>query len=312
MSQSPTSFDSPWKDAIERYFEDFIRFFFPQAHGEISWSSGYEFLDTELQQVVRDAELGLRLVDKLVKIYRSSGEEAWVLIHVEVQSQPESGFAERMYVYNYRIYDRYKRTVVSLAVLGDERRSWKPNQFGYELWGCEVGFKFPIVKLLDYKQQWSALEASSNPFATVVMAHLKAQETRSDATGRFASKLAITRRLYDLGLEREDVINLFGFIDWVMSLPEELEQEFQQQLQQLEEERRMPYITSVERSGIRQGLLKGIFLGLELKFGNSGNSLKPEISQITDVNLLEAILEGLKTANTMEELRQIYQHSTHE
>lgn len=147
MSQSPTPFDRPWKDAIERYFEDFILFFFPQAHGQISWSRGYEFLDKELQQVVRDAELGLRLVDKLVKIYRTGGEEAWVLIHVEVQSQPESGFAERMYVYNYRIYDRYQRTVVSLAVLGDERSTWKPNQFGYELWGCEVLFKFPIVKL---------------------------------------------------------------------------------------------------------------------------------------------------------------------
>lgn len=74
----------------------------------------------------------------------------------------------------------------------------------------------------------------------------------------------------------------------------------------------MPYITSVERSGIRQGLLKGIELGLDLKFGSEGNSLKPEISRILDVNLLEAILEGLKTANTMEELRQIYQHSTEE
>lgn len=309
MSQSPTPFDSPWKDAIERYFEDFIRFFFPQAHGEIEWSRGYEFLDKELQQVVRDAELGLRLVDKLVKIYRSSGEEAWVLIHVEVQSQSESGFAERMYVYNYRIYDRYKRTVVSLAVLGDERSSWRPNEFGIELWGCLVNFKFPIVKLLDYFQQWSALEASRNPFATVVMAHLKAQETRSDATGRFASKLAITRRLYDLGLEREDVINLFGFIDWVMSLPSELEQEFQQQIQQLEEERRMPYITSVERSGIRQGLLEGISLGLKLKFGDSGNSLKPEISDIRDVEQLRAILKRLETADTLDELRQIIQRS---
>ena len=85
MSQSPTPFDSPWKDAIERYFEDFILFFFPQAHGQISWSRGYEFLDKELQQVVRDAELGLRLADKLVKIWRTGGEEAWVLIHVEVQ-----------------------------------------------------------------------------------------------------------------------------------------------------------------------------------------------------------------------------------
>ncbi len=256
---------------------------------------------------MRDAELGRRLVDKLVKIYRSGGEEAWVLVHIEVQSQPSSDFAERMYVYNYRIYDRYKRTVVSLAVLGDERRSFRPNEFGIELWGCLVSFKFPIVKLLDYKQQWSALEASSNPFATVVMAHLKAQETRSDATGRFASKLAITRRLYDLGYEREDVINLFGFIDWVMSLPEELEQEFQQQIQQLEEERRMPYITSVERSGIRQGLLEGISLGLKLKFGDSGNSLKPEISDIRDVEQLRAILKRLETADTLSDLRQIIQ-----
>lgn len=307
MSQSPTPFDSPWKDAIERYFEDFIRFFFPQAHGEIEWSRGYEFLDKELQQVVRDAELGRRLVDKLVKIYRRSGDVAWVLVHIEVQSQPESGFAERMYVYNYRIYDRYQRTVVSLAVLGDERRSWRPNEFGYELWGCLVNFKFPIVKLLDYKQQWSALEASSNPFATVVMAHLKAQETRLDATGRFASKLALTRRLYEQGYSREDVINLFGFIDWVMSLPEALEQEFRQEIQHLEEDLRMPYITSVERIGIRQGLLEGIELGLELKFGSVGLGVLPEISRIQDVEQLRAILSGLKTVDTLDELRQIIQ-----
>ena len=40
----------------------------------------------DFNSVVRDAELGKRLVDKLVKIYRTSGEEAWVLLHVEVQS----------------------------------------------------------------------------------------------------------------------------------------------------------------------------------------------------------------------------------
>jgi len=266
-------------------------------------------LDKELQQVVRDAELGRRLADKLVKVWRTGGEEAWVLIHLEIQSQEETNFSERMFVYHYRIYDRYKRRVASIAILGDERSSWRPNQFGYELWGSEVFFRFPVVKLLDY-QQWSALEASQNPFATVVMAHFKAQQTRDDRSRRLEWKLAITRRLYEKGYGRSDVINLFGFIDWVMSLPEALEQEFRQEIQQLEEERRMPYITSVERSGIRQGLLKGISLGLELKFGSEGNSLKPEISRILDVNLLEAILEGLKTTNTLDELRQIYQHST--
>lgn len=321
MSQPPTEFDSPWKDVIERYFEDFIQFFLPQAHGEIEWKRGFEFLDKELQQVVRDASLGRRLADKLVKVWRTGGEEAWVLIHLEVQSQEETNFAERMYVYHYRIYDRYKRSVASIALLGDERDSWRPNQFGDELWGSSVRFRFPVVKLLDY-QQGSALEASSNPFATVVMAHLKAQETRADRSRRLEWKLAITRRLYEQGYERQDVLNLFQFIDWVMSLPEELEQEFQQQLSQYEEERRMPYITSVERigrqkgleqgrfEGMREGLLKGIELGLRLKFGSEGLGILPEISELMDVNLLEAILDGLETVSTVDELRQLYQHST--
>ena len=72
MSNPQTEFDAPWKDILERYFEDFILFFFPEAHGEIDWTRAAEFLDKELQQVVREAELGRRLADKLVKIYRLS------------------------------------------------------------------------------------------------------------------------------------------------------------------------------------------------------------------------------------------------
>ena len=33
---------------------------------------------------------------------RNGGAEAWVLAHIEVQGDPETIFAERMYVYNYR------------------------------------------------------------------------------------------------------------------------------------------------------------------------------------------------------------------
>ena len=106
MTYPTTEFDTPWKDVLEAYFSDFIAFFFPQAYREIDWSRGFEFLDKELQQVVKDASLGKRLVDKLVKIYRTGGEQAWVLIHIEVQSQQSTDFAERMFVYNYRIYDR--------------------------------------------------------------------------------------------------------------------------------------------------------------------------------------------------------------
>ena len=100
-------YDSPWKEALERYFPEFLALLYPKIHAEIDWTRGPEFLDKELQQVVRDAELGRRYADKLAKVYTRDGAETWVLIHVEVQGEPEARFAERMYTYHYRLFDRY-------------------------------------------------------------------------------------------------------------------------------------------------------------------------------------------------------------
>lgn len=58
-------------------------------------------------------------------------------------------------------------------------------------------------------------------------------------------------------------------------------------------------------------LLKGIALGLKLKLGEPGRDLFPEIESIQDVSLLEDILEGIDTASTVSQLRQIYHlHTT--
>jgi hypothetical protein len=40
---------------------------------------------------------------------------------IEITLTYERDFAERMYIYNYRIYDKFRFPVVSLAVLTDER-----------------------------------------------------------------------------------------------------------------------------------------------------------------------------------------------
>jgi hypothetical protein len=309
MSETRFDFDSPWKIALEQYFEPFMAFFFPQAHADIDWDRGYEFCDKELQQVVRDAELGRRWVDKLVKLYRRDGEETWILVHIEIQSQEESLFPRRMFVYNYRLFDRYKRVVVSLAILGDERSTWRPDRFGYQLWGCQVGFQFPIVKLLDYKQQWEMLETSDNPFATVVMAHLKAQETRYDESDRKSWKLYLTRRLYEKGYQREDILNLFRVIDWMIQLPQELEQEFWQAIEQYETEKRMPYITSVERMGIAQGTIKGrreaIIEVLETRFGTVPQTIFTQLEQMTDIDTLKTLLRQAIAVQDLDEFHRM-------
>ena len=170
------------------------------------------FLDKELQQVVRDAELGRRYADKLVQVYTYEGTEAWVLIHVEVQGEPERGFAERMYVYHYRLFDRYRVDVVSLAVLADETSSFRPREYRRERWGCQVVFRFPMAKVRHWRNRWAKLEASPNRFALVVMAHLKAQESKDGLT-RKGWKLRLVRLMYQRGHAREDILELFRVID---------------------------------------------------------------------------------------------------
>jgi hypothetical protein len=200
MTEQRDEYDSPWKEILEAYFQDFMQFFFPQIHDDIDWSRGYDFLDQELRQVVRDAELGKRLADKLVKVWKLSGEETWVLIHIEIQNQEEGQFSERIFIYYYRLRDKYNQPIASLAILGDER-------------DCRVTFEFPMVKLLDYEARWEELEASRNPFAIAVMAHLKTKATRNDAQARKEWKFRLTRRLYEQGYERQDILNLFRFLD---------------------------------------------------------------------------------------------------
>ena len=49
--------DSPWKEALEHYFPDFLALLFPDVYAGIDWSRGHAFLDKELQQIVRTADL---------------------------------------------------------------------------------------------------------------------------------------------------------------------------------------------------------------------------------------------------------------
>ncbi|WP_338441310.1 hypothetical protein VZG28_11055 [Synechococcus elongatus IITB4] len=231
-----TDSDSPWKELIEAFFPEFIRFFLPVADLEIDWERGYEFLDKELQQITADAEVGRRYADKLVKAWTTAGQETWLLVHVEVQGAPESDFAERMFVYRYRIRDRFRRPIASVAILADENPNWRPQSFEESLWGSRDLSEFVSIKLLDYLHQIEELLRQDNPFAIAVVAHLRAIETRKDRVLRKQWKLELLKLLYERGMDRDRIIGLFKFIDWLLSLPEGLELEFKSELSAYEQE----------------------------------------------------------------------------
>jgi len=254
-------FDSPWKEAIEGHFADFLQFFFPTAHAQVDWSQPVLFLDKELRSLMRDAELGTRYVDKLVQLTRLDGQPERVYVHVEVQGSEQAEFAERMFVYHYRLYDRYRQPIASLAVLADERPNWRPEKFGYEVFGCRLGMHYPVAKLLDWSGSEARLEDSDNPFAMVTLAHLATRATRGDMESRYEIKKSLVRQLYRRGRNRQQVVDLVWMLDWMMRLPKELEGQWRHDVQILEEEISMPYISSFERAGIEKGLEQGRLVG---------------------------------------------------
>ncbi len=260
-------YDSPWKEILSTYFQEFMEFFFPKIAREIDWTRGYELLDKELRQITRESEVGQRLADHLVKVWTNDGEEARVLVHVEVQAREEKGFGRRVFIYHYRIFDLYQRPVVSLAVLADDNPKWYIGEYEQSFWGCGNTFRFPAVKLLEYKDQRAFLALSANTFAVVVIAHLQTLETRKDRQKRFRYKLALTKALYRRGWDRQKIIDLYRFIDWIMALPKKLEKSYHEELVKFEEEIKMPYVTTAERigmeKGVAQGIEKGVAQGIE-------------------------------------------------
>jgi hypothetical protein len=98
-----------------------------------------------------------------------------------------------------------------------------------------------------------------------------------------------------------------------MARPAEFEDAFRADVFQDEREKAVRYITSVERLAIKRGIEKGlkqglrecIALALETKFGEDSRKLLRRVRAVDDVASLRALSRALKTASTLEEVRQL-------
>jgi len=298
-----TRYDEGWKEAIKAFFPQFMTFFFPDIAQHIDFSKQVEFLDKELSRISRRG-LGRRRADTLVKVSLRDGGERWILVHVEIQGYPQEEFSRRMFIYNYRIFDRYGRNVVSLAVLTDEDEGFRPGAYRFALGGFRLEMEYPVVKLLDYRDRLEELEGSENPFSVVVMAQLRSQETRGRVRERYAWKLRLTRMLYERGYSRDEVLGLYRFIDMVMTLPEELEEEYHEEIFREEEVKDMPYITTAERIGMLENAREMVLEALEERFGVVPEDVKGVVRGQKDRDVLRRWLRLAIRVGSLEEFKR--------
>ncbi|MGH9833767.1 MAG: DUF4351 domain-containing protein [Blastocatellia bacterium] len=265
---------------------------------------GYVFLDKELAKLGRRHAQGAKLADKLAQVWLKDGSELWVLLHTEVQGQAGAEFNQRVYVYNYKIVDRFGVEVVSLAVVTGKAGRTMLGRYETGRWGCRLVFEFPVVKLTDWRGGEAELEASDNPFAMVVLAQLRVLEAKGNTEKRYTAKKKLILLLLRRGYEHKRIESLLRFIDWIITLPDDLEDHLNDEMEQFVEDKSMPYVTSWERRGERRGMKIGEEVGerkgrisvivqqLKRRIGEIDAKIKERIEELT-VKQLEKLAVAL-------------------
>jgi hypothetical protein len=219
-------FDSNWKFLIVKYHFPFIEFFMPELYADIDTSRAPVFLDSELQTIWRSMKTGLKMTDKLVKVWLKNGEERWILVHIEIQARFETLFSKRMYTMSYRILDKYQVEMTALAVFVDTPIPSQFDTYETKFYGTETRYKYNAYKVIE--QTEAELLESDNLFALVVLANLYTIKTKKE--GEEFNRLAFKKHLYNLVIERnfdlEVYHDLINFIDYLMVLPEQLSIEY--------------------------------------------------------------------------------------
>ena len=204
--------DLLWKGVIESLIEDFLLFFYPEEVELFDFSKGFVFLDQELAQLFPESKNSTRYIDKLIQVHLRGGGNKWILIHVEVQGYVDKNFAERMYIYHYRIRERFQRDIGALAIFTDNNLHFRPDTFKREFLGTTLIYRFRTYKVL--AQQEKDLLVSANPFALVVLATLTAlKKGKMDDAGLWNVKHNLVRLLYERKYDKERISTLFSFIN---------------------------------------------------------------------------------------------------
>lgn len=166
--------DILWKGIIEVVAPEMLLFLFKDAASIFDQEKGFEFLDKELLELFPEQakQGGNRLVDKLIKIHTLDGTEKWILLHIEVQGGDTKDFAERMFAYFYRIYDRYKVKITAVAIFTGPKSQKTPTEFTYDFLGTQLVYRYNSLHITDFTE--AQLLSMDNAFALVILAAQKA------------------------------------------------------------------------------------------------------------------------------------------
>lgn len=245
-----------------------------------------EFLDSQFQWLSRES-------DVLVKA--NSPEHGDFLVLNEIQLNYQVRMPKRMRAYAALAEEKYNLPVYPVLInIRQPSETIVVARYDSEFMGLRSRQDYRVINLWEVDAELAFQPSLRSLLPFVPMLRGGGEE--------YVVRRAVQRLREDEQLnELEPLLAFFaGFV---------LETRLVQQIMRWDMAvlRESPWYQEIIREGqqlgMQQGLLSGIELALELKFGAEGLQLMPEISNIQDVERLKAIAQAIKTVNSLDELR---------
>jgi hypothetical protein len=274
--------DRLFKELLSTFFEEFIMLFFPNAYEEIDFHN-FRFLSEEIVTDVTEGEK-YRL-DLLVET-KLKGEDGLIVIHVESQAQYQHNFNERMFIYFGRLFEKYRRKILPIAIFSHDLKRKEPDSFSMD---------FPFLSVLDFrfltiqlkKENWRNYLRQDNPVAAALLSKMGYTEREKTEL-----KVEFLFMLLRLKLDPAKQILIMGFFDTYLQLTEEEEQKVIVEVRAMsakEADKVMEIINSYERRGRELGKEEGKLEAIRTvakRMKEKGKTIQ-EIAEMTGLQIEE-------------------------
>lgn len=228
-------YDSAWKTILEAFQEEIVEMLFPEIYSRINWNIKSESLDNELLEIQKEifSKEDTRKVisDKIIKVKMQDNESKILFIHVEVQSYSsnENVFAERMFRYFYRIWDRfrykYKDTsdIVGAAIYTYRGSAGKDKRYVYNHQDLKEDILIYSFRTIDVEALDLDNVSDENPLKLVFKIAKRLLNTKSNDNDVFLAKIELFNELinYDKVKTLDQRKALTYFLEYLFLIQDE-------------------------------------------------------------------------------------------
>jgi hypothetical protein len=287
--------DRLFKELIRTYFKEFIQLFFPEAYKAID----FDYVNFLSEEVFTDVVKGSkRKVDVLIET-KLKGETALIIVHFESQAQFQEDFPDRMFVYFSRLYEKYRRKILPIAIFSYDEKRDEESSF-------KLAFSFLDVCKMSYTKE-----------------------------ERVQVKIEFLRMLVRLEVNPARMKLITGFFDTYLVLNDIEERQLQEGIQMLdpeEEEKIMELKSNWEKTAELRGELKGKIQGklegklegkveearkfiskfIQAQFEDESKEMLAKVVLLTNLDILERLADRLFRYSGLEEAKRLVEEAFEE